>query len=95
MANTIESTNNPLVILACLLCLALAAVVKFAANIVAKIAVTVAGAAWEHRKLLALLALPIVAVVAINFAWPFVVAAAGKLLVGGGATMAFAVVFRP
>jgi hypothetical protein len=49
----------------------------------------------NHWRLLALLALPVVAVVLVNLAWPVVVAVAGKALVGGGATMAFAVVFKP
>lgn len=44
--------------------------------------------------LLIVAAIPLT-VALVHFAWPFVVAAAGKLLVGGGATAAFGLVFRP
>ena len=99
MTNTINNTNNPLVILVCLITMALTALLRTAARL--------AGAAFyatgrtvgtlisNHWRLLALLALPVVAVVLVNLAWPVVVALAGKAIVGGGATMAFALVFRP
>lgn len=91
MTNYMNQTTNPLVILACLLCLALAALARTTVNIVTALAV----ALYTHRRLLALLALPIVAVIAANLAWPLIVAVAGKVIVGGGATAAFGFVFRP
>jgi hypothetical protein len=99
MTNTINNTNNPLVIMVCLIAMALTALLRSAARL--------AGAAFyaagrtvgtllaNHWRLLALLALPVVAVVLVNLAWPVLVAIAGKVIVGGGATMAFAMVFKP
>jgi hypothetical protein len=99
MTNTIESTNNPLVILVCLLTLALTALLRSAARLAGAalyaVGRTVGTFLANHWRLLALLALPVVAVVLVNLAWPVVVAVAGKVIVGGGATAAFAVVFKP
>jgi hypothetical protein len=99
MTNTINSTNNPLTILACLLTLALTALLRTAARLAGALLYTagrtVGTLISNHWRLLALLALPVVAVIAINLAWPVVVAFAGKALVGGGATAAFAMVFKP
>jgi hypothetical protein len=99
MTNTIESTNNPFTILACLLALALAALLRSAARLAGAALYAVGRAAGNllvnHWRLLALLALPVVAVVLVNLAWPVLVAVAGKALVGGGATAAFALVFKP
>lgn len=95
MTNTIESTNNPLVILACLLALALTALLRTAARLAGAVLYATGRTVANHWRLLALLALPVVAVVLVNLAWPVLVAVAGKALVGGGATMAFAMVFKP
>ena len=99
MTNTINNTNNPLVILVCLLTLALTAHLRSAARLAGAalnaVGRTVGSLLANHWRLLALLALPIVAVVLVNLAWPVLVAIAGKVIVGGGATMAFAVVFKP
>jgi hypothetical protein len=99
MTNTINNTNNPLVILVCLLTLALTALARTAARLAGAafyaVGRTVGTLLANHWRLLALLALPVVAVVLVNLAWPVVVAVAGKALVGGAGTMAFAFVFRP
>lgn len=99
MSTTIESTNNPLVILVCLLTLALTALLRTAARLAGAALYatcrTVGNLLANHWRLLALLALPIVAVALVNLAWPVLVAVAGKALVGGGATAAFALVFKP
>lgn len=99
MTNTINNTNNPLVILVCLLTLALTALLRTAARLAGAALYaagrTVGSLLANHWRLLALLALPVVAVVLVNLAWPVLVAVAGKALLGGGATAAFAVVFKP
>ena len=99
MTNTINSTNNPFTILVCLIALALTALLRTAARLAGAAFYatgrTVGSVLANHWRLLALLALPVVAVVLVNLAWPVVVAFAGKVIVGGGATAAFALVFRP
>ncbi len=90
MTTLIES-NNPLLILAAIALMALRAILAGGIRIVA----TAAHALITHRRLFALCALPIVALIAVNLAWPIIIAVAGKALAGGAGTMAFAFFFRP
>lgn len=44
---------------------------------------------------LALIAIPVIAMVVVNLAWPLVAAFMGKLAVAGGLTTGFAVALKP
>lgn len=95
MTAVIERTYNPFMILACMAAMALLALAGALYRAVAAVIVAAVPFAIEHRRVL-LLCLAVVAVpVAINLAWPFVVAIAGKLAVGGAGTAAFAFFTRP
>jgi hypothetical protein len=99
MTNTINNTNNPLVILACLLALALTALLRSAARLAGAALYAVGRAAGSllahHWRLLALLALPVVAVIAVNLTWPVVVAIAGKVAMASVGMTAFTFGFKP
>lgn len=90
MTTYIDRTNNPLIIMAI--------IVAMLAQAVARFALTAAGHAARfaaaHYRIALLCLAPIAAIVAINLAWPLIVAVLGKLALGGGLTAGFAFVFR-